>query len=194
MPHHYVDSIEKYSSTKKKEIATETKKKEIATGLQAGNVNVMGVKKYRAQKEKEESLKHPGQTYTLCSDSNISENEDKIERVFRNRQSEKLRNQFNNTRSPTTYKVRRNIAQQLKRVKDITIFNGRDAKNIRTMRTLRRPEPGNSGFVCTVEWMSKNGQHLEPSIVSYEDCKRMMPTLVCDFYISKIVYKPNFKE
>lgn len=82
MPHHYVDSIEKYSSTKKKEIAT---------GLQAGNVNVMGVKKYRAR-EKEEALKHSGQTYTLCSDSNISDNEENIEKVFRNRHNEKLRN------------------------------------------------------------------------------------------------------
>lgn len=49
--HLYVDSIEKYSSTKKKDVAP---------GLMAGNVNVMGVKKHRAQREKEEQLKHSG--------------------------------------------------------------------------------------------------------------------------------------
>ena len=100
-----------------------------------------------------------------------------------------MKRTFEETRSPNTWKGRRGVNKFMKDVhEDEEIFKEREVKSIRSMRSMQEPTPEVSGWVCTVEWMQREGcPEFEPTKIQYETVRKYAPEALVDYFSKRIV-------
>lgn len=189
------------SSIKKRE------EKAINSGLQGDNLLVMGKKQKPADKNvvsKSHKKYHGGydnyDAYAVSSeDDAVNQRSERIlnRDPISNTKRQQMANEFINTKSPCSYKNRKKGKKQINNLESCSVFtefSGRTAKRIRSMRQIAKTTKDFSGWICTVEWLQKEGEHLEPSRFRYEDCRQHIPKLVCEYFIERTTLIPYDAE
>jgi len=87
------------------------------------------------------------------------------------------------------------VKKQLDTLTDLTGVHESEIKRIRSVRQLQKPTADIAGFVFKIEWVQRDQYEVKaPSLVTYEELKRVAPRIINNYFIKKTILVPKNRE